>query len=245
MLSARGLQKRYPGQHPVLDDVHVDVAPGSITALLGANGCGKSTLLRSLALLEATDSGVVLVDGREYRPAATGDFLPSPWPTVTMVFQQLFLWPHLTIRRNIGLAQSRTADGDAGERLAEVVRAFELELLLDRYPNEISLGQRQRVALARAVAVRPRYLLLDEVTSALDIEHVTTLLGYLENLRQTGLGILLVTHLIGFARQASDRVLFMSNGRIVEDGDPRVLSSPRTPELARFLSVVEASEGRP
>jgi ABC-type polar amino acid transport system ATPase subunit len=241
MLSARGLQKRYAGERPVLDDVHVDIAPGSITALLGSNGCGKSTLLRSLALLETTDSGTVSVDGTEYHPADAGDFEPSPWPTVTMVFQQLFLWPHLTIRRNIALAQSRTSDLDAAERFADVVRAFELESLLERYPNEVSLGQRQRVALARAVAVRPRYLLLDEVTSALDIEHVTALLGYLKDLRRAGLGILLVTHLIGFAREAADRMLFMSAGRIVEEGDAGVLSAPRTPELTRFLAVLESS----
>jgi ABC-type polar amino acid transport system ATPase subunit len=241
MLSARSLHKRYAGQ-PVLDGVQVDVAPASITALLGSNGCGKSTLLRAMALLEETESGVVSIDGREYRATTAADATPLPWPTVTMVFQQLFLWPHLTIRRNIALAQSQASDGHAAERFADVVRTFELEPLLDRYPNEVSLGQRQRAALARAVAVRPRYLLLDEVTSALDVEHVTTLLGYLRDLRQAGLGILLVTHLIGFARQAADRVLFMSGGRIIEDGDARILSAPRTPELARFLAVVESEE---
>src|SRR5882762_6170283 len=144
MLSAQGLHKHYAGR-PVLDDVDIDVTPGSITALLGSNGCGKSTLLRSLALLEPADGGVVSVDGHEY-PASVTTLAPPPWPTITMVFQQLFLWPHLTIRRNITLAQKESG-ARTEERFSDVVRAFGLESLLDRYPNEVSLGQRQRVAL--------------------------------------------------------------------------------------------------
>jgi polar amino acid transport system ATP-binding protein len=244
MLTGRALAKTY-GPRPILDGVDIDIAPGTITALLGSNGCGKSTLLRALALIEPTGGGTVHIDGTTFDATAREDWGRSPWPTVTMVFQQLFLWPHLTVRRNITLPQSGLDAEAVAERFDEVVRIFELGPLVDRYPNEISLGQRQRVALARAVAVRPRYLLLDEVTSALDVEHVTTLLGYLKVLRDAGLGMLLVTHLIGFAREAADRVLFMANGRIVEDGDASVLTTPQSPELARFLSVVESVETLP
>jgi polar amino acid transport system ATP-binding protein len=240
MLSGKGLQRRYGTNRPVLAGVDVEVHPGTITALLGANGCGKSTLLRALSLIEPVDAGTVEVD-RELYSHVQPTRGRKPWPAVTLVFQQLFLWPHLTVRRNISLPQSAIRDAHAAANFDAIVQTFELGPLLDRYPNEISLGQRQRVALARALALRPRYLLLDEATSALDVEHISTLLGHLRRLRQEGLGILLVTHLIGFARDAADRVLFMANGRMAEQGDAGILAAPATPELSRFLAIIEST----
>jgi polar amino acid transport system ATP-binding protein len=243
MLKGSALHKSYGTQGAVLKGVDVEVAPGTITALLGSNGCGKSTLLRALALIEPIDSGTVTIDGTAYDASVdAGKAVRPPWPTVTVVFQQLFLWPHLRVRDNIALPQSQRDDPMAAERFEELVHIFKLEELVDRYPNELSLGQRQRVALARAVAVRPTYLLLDEVTSALDVEQVTSLLAYLKTLRAEGLGILLITHLIGFARESADRVLFMSAGSVTEEGDASILSAPRTRELARFLAVLDPSE---
>jgi ABC-type polar amino acid transport system ATPase subunit len=242
MLKAVGLHKSYDKRVAILDGVDVELRPGTITALLGSNGCGKSTLLRALALIETTDRGAVVLEGTKYDRARVPAAGPQPWPAVTVVFQQLFLWPHLTVRGNIELPQSQLRDPDASRRFRELADIFDIAALVDRYPNELSLGQRQRVALARALAVRPQYLLLDEVTSALDIEHVTALLAYLKALRSEGLGMLLVTHLIGFARDAADRVLFMSRGRIVEQGDAGILSAPESPELRRFLSVLESAE---
>ena len=241
MLSGRGIYKQFRGsEHPILDDIDIEVQPGTVTALIGSNGCGKSTLLRALALIEQTDQGIVTIDGTEYSPAADGRPEPSPWPTVTMVFQQLFLWPHLTVRNNIMLPQPE-ANGEAMRRFEEVVTMFDLAGFVDRFPDQISVGQRQRVALARAVALRPRYLFLDEVTSALDVGHVATLRSSLADLRGRGIGVLLVSHMIGFARAVSDRVLFMADGRIAEEGGPDVLSSPRTQALTRFLAIVESA----
>lgn len=239
MLRATRISKSY-GQRKVLHEIDLDVHPGAIVALLGANGCGKSTLLRALALLDPADQGSVEVDGVRYGDSTDG--LASPWPLVTMVFQRLFLWPHLTVRQNIALPLASLASGEASARLAQCVDMFRLGEFLSRYPNEISIGQQQRVALARALAVRPRYLLLDEVTSALDVEQTMTLLDYLRHLRDNGLGIVLVTHLIGFAREAADRVLFLSDGHVIEDGDASILRAPRSPELRRFLSLVEPAD---
>lgn len=241
MLTATGLCKSYPKHGVVLDGVDVELQPGTVTALLGANGCGKSTLLRAIALIESADRGIVNIDGTTYRCAEISRNDPRPWPTITVVFQQLFLWPHLTVRENITLPQSQHREPNSLRRFDDLAQTFDLTAFADRYPNELSLGERQRVALARAQAVRPRYLLLDEVTSALDIEHITSLRRHLMALRNEGLAILLVTHLIGFARDVADRVLFMAHGGIAERGDAGILSAPQSPALARFLSVLDAS----
>jgi len=245
MLTGTALHKQFASaERPALDGVDIEVRAGTITTVLGSNGCGKSTLLGALALLDPIDSGSITMDGAPYRASVRGLPDPSPWPTVTIVFQRLFLWPHLTVRQNVNLPWAARAR-DANERFSEMVSRFDLGGLEDRYPNEISIGQQQRVALARAVALKPKYLLLDEATSALDVKHVTSLLGLLKELRSEGVGILLVTHMIGFAREAADHVVFMADGRIVEQGGADILAAPDTPELSRFLAVLEPSVAVP
>jgi len=245
MLAGTAVSKQYPGAvRPTLDGVNLEVRPGTITTLLGSNGCGKSTLLGAMALLEPIDSGSIVMDGVSYVASRRGVSAAPPWPVVTVVFQRLFLWPHLTVRQNINLPWTSDA-AHAAARFDDIVARFDLKGLEHRYPNQISTGQQQRVALARAVALRPRYLLLDEATSALDVEHVTSLLVLLKELRDQGVGILLVTHMIGFAREAADHVVFMGGGRILETGGPRILSAPKTVEFSRFLAVLEPSAGAP
>jgi polar amino acid transport system ATP-binding protein len=242
MLKGTALTKRF-GRETVLHGIDMAVQPGTITAIIGPSGGGKSTLLRALSLLEPPDSGTVEMDGQTYNfPAkrARGD-LPSPWPRIGVVFQQLFLWPHLTLRDNIMLPlrlRGRSADG---RRVKQLLDTFDLSAAADRYPNETSLGQRQRAALIRALALDPSYLLLDEITSALDVEHVVRVIEELRQARVRGMGILAVTHLIGFARSSADHVIFMEAGKIVEANGADILTNPSTTRLKRFLSLVQTA----
>jgi ABC-type polar amino acid transport system ATPase subunit len=240
MLEAKNISYGYVADKPIIKNIDLTIAPGQITTLIGPSGTGKTTLLRCLALLDRPFSGSISVDDKKFDfpwPRAI-EFEP-PWPHLTTVFQQLFLWPHKTLRENILLPVRLR--GISVEDFEKVVDVFEMREFIDRYPNEASLGQRQRAALARAVLLKPRYLLLDEITSALDVEQVAKILAFLKELKGRGIGIFIITHLLGFARQSSDQILFMADGTIVERGTPDILQNPKTERLSQFLSVVAAA----
>ncbi len=162
---------------------------------------------------------------------------------MTVVFQSLFLWPHLSLYENIALpARNLIADEHIlDNQIMHLAEKFDMTGFIHRYPNEASLGQRQRVALARALILRPQYALLDEITSALDVEQIERILDYLLHLKSQGVGVFLITHLIGFARRAADQILFMNNGRIEEHGGPEIITAPKSPRLQNFLKTIEAA----
>ncbi len=240
MLRATGITKRF-GTQDVLRGIDLTVEPGTITAIIGPSGGGKSTLLRALSLLEPPDAGSVEIDDEVHRFPDGAVTSGHPWPKLGVVFQQLFLWPHLTLRRNITLPLELRGTRASDDGVDRLIKVFELDEAADKYPNQTSLGQRQRAALIRALVLEPRYLLLDEITSALDVEHVVRVLGQLREARANGTGILLVTHLIGFARSSADQIVFIDGGRVLEAGGASMLSNPKTERLARFLSLVETA----
>jgi polar amino acid transport system ATP-binding protein len=241
MLIGKDIYKAY-GNKKVLTGVSASIEPGQIAVIIGPSGMGKSTLLRTMSLLDPPDKGTVTVEGTVYSyPEENNGELPMPWPRLTVVFQQLFLWPHLSIRQNIALPLKLAKDGPKHDGMEELITLFGMEAFVDRYPNQVSLGQRQLAAIARAVALDPKYLLLDEITSALDIEYVSKVLGCLKKLRERGTGILIITHLIGFAKSAADQVIFLDKGKIVESGKPEILSSPKSERLVEFLSLVDTT----
>ncbi len=242
MLTTRNLSFAYDDGKTVFENVDLDIDLGGITVLIGPSGTGKTTLLRCLALLDTPRSGEIAVDEQRFAfPIPAGGHAPAPWPRLTAVFQQLFLWPHLTLRENILLPVRLSGQTDGHGELDKLIEAFDMGAFIERYPNEASLGQRQRIALARALMLKPRYLLLDEITSALDVEQIAKILGYLKTLRGQNIGIFLITHLLGFARHAADQVLFMDGGTITERGTPDILKNPQTERLFQFLSVIAAA----
>jgi len=240
MLVANHITKSF-GDQQILRGVDLSIERGKICALIGPSGSGKTTLLKILAFLEQPDSGNVSLDSMNYQfPLPNGQKIQEPWPKVTVVFQQLFLWPHLTLLQNITLPLSARDKDDNPPRLQELLKIFDMNHFVHRYPNEASLGQRQRAALVRALLLEPEYLLLDEITSSLDIEQTAIILSQLKKLGSQGIGILIITHLLQFAQDAADKVTFMADGQIIEEGGAELLAQPKSERLSQFLSVVKA-----
>jgi len=228
------------GPLKVLDGVTLSVAEGEIVAIIGRSGSGKSTLLRCINGLEPIQGGQIRVDG-DLVSAPKAD-LRKLRQKVGIVFQSYNLFPHLTVERNITLAPTvvrRIALAEAQTIAREVLREVGLEEKIDAYPDQLSGGQQQRVAIARSLAMQPKIMLFDEITSALDPELIGEVLRVLERLARGGMTMLVVTHEMGFARNVADRIVFMHTGKIWEEGPTReLLERPRTPELEQFLGSV-------
>ncbi|MGJ7441292.1 amino acid ABC transporter ATP-binding protein [Aquipuribacter sp. MA13-6] len=239
VLDVRGLVKHYDDT-PVLHGVDVTVGEHEVVALIGSSGSGKSTLLRCAALLEPITDGQVLLDGEDISdPAVDADTVRSRFG---VVFQGFNLFPHMTVRQNITLAPRVVHGASAAEADARAEDLLTRVGLLDKadaYPDRLSGGQQQRAAIARAIAVEPRVLLLDEVTSALDPELVGEVLALVRELAEGGATILMATHEMGFARRVADHVCFLDQGRLCEEGPPeQVLAEPVMPRTQQFLRRV-------
>ena len=236
VVEVRGVTKAY-GDTPVLRGIDLTLAEHEAIALIGASGSGKSTLLRCIALLEEIDDGDVLLDGEVVTDPSVSAV--SVRRRLGMVFQAFNLFPHLSVLDNITLAPVRVQGvpkAEATERAMELLQRFGLGDRADVRPDRLSGGQQQRVAIVRALATRPRALLLDEVTSALDPELVGEVLALVRELKVEGQTLLIATNEMGFAREVADQVCFLHDGRIVEQGPPSaVLERPQSPEAQRFL----------
>jgi polar amino acid transport system ATP-binding protein len=236
VLDIRGVTKAF-GERQVLRGVDLTVAEHEAVALIGASGSGKSTLLRCIDLLEEIDDGDVFLDGE----VITDPGVPpvAVRRKLGMVFQAYNLFPHMTVLENVCVGERRAhgaSRAEAEERGRALLERFGLEGREDDRPDELSGGQQQRVAIARAFAGRPRALLLDEVTSALDPELVGEVLAAVRDLKAEGLTMVIATHEMSFAREVADEVAFLHEGTIVEIGPPqRVLEEPEREETRRFL----------
>jgi len=236
VLDVQGVTKAY-GDVEVLRGVDVAVREHEAVALIGASGSGKSTLLRCIDLLEDIDDGDVLLDGEVITDPAVDPVQARR--RLAMVFQAYNLFPHLNVLDNVLLAPSRAHGlerAEAAESARELLRRFGLGDRERDYPDRLSGGQQQRVAIVRALATRPRALLLDEITSALDPELVGEVLEVVRELKGEGMTMLIATHEMGFARDVADEICFLHDGRILERGHPAdVLTDPQRPETQRFL----------
>jgi len=234
MLVAKNISKKIDGRE-ILKDVSISLESGQIISIIGPSGSGKTTFLRAISLIDFPNFGTLEIGEDKYQfPIKEEEKVKYPYPNLTVVFQQFFIWPHLTIRENITLALRGNIDQ---KHFDDVVELFQMTEFLDRYPNEVSLGQRQRAALARSLMLKPKYLLLDEVTSALDIEQSHLILGHLRQIAEKGVGIIFISHAIHLASKISDRVIFLDNGKIVEEGTNDILKNPQTDRLKKFISI--------
>ena len=220
IVTLSGVRKSF-GENLVLDDIDLEIERGSAVVVAGPSGSGKSTMLRCMNGLESIDSGEVTFDGR--RVETSGREIYSIRAQIGMVFQQFNLFPHMTVLQNITLAPLEVA-GSKGEGAEDRARAL-LERVgipgkADSYPADLSGGQQQRVAIARALAVDPKLMLFDEPTSALDPEMIREVLDVMRDLAREGMTMVVVTHEMGFARVVCDRIVFIDEGRIVEQGSP-------------------------
>ncbi|GAA2288885.1 amino acid ABC transporter ATP-binding protein [Streptomyces kunmingensis] len=231
------------GDTVVLRDVGLEVAPHTVTALIGASGSGKSTLLRCANLLEEIDDGAIWLDGEEITdPRTDADAVRR---RIGVVFQAYNLFPHMTVLENITLAPRRVhgvAREEAEERARGLLKRLGLEAKAREYPDRLSGGQQQRAAIVRALAVRPRLLLLDEITAALDPELVGEVLDVVRGLKEEGMTMVLATHEMSFAREVADQVCFLEGGVVLERGAPEaVFGDPRQERTRQFLRrIVDA-----
>ena len=239
LISVQHLVKEYDhGAVHALNDCDLDIRRGEVVAIIGPSGSGKSTLLRSLNLLEQPTSGAIFFDGADLAGKSVNIDLHRQ--KMGMVFQHFNLFPHLTVKKNLELAPSllKLKDKEAiSKRADELLARVGLADKANVYPKSLSGGQQQRIAIARALAMDPDVILFDEPTSALDPEMVGEVLELMKELAHTGITMLVVTHEMGFAREVSNRVIFIDEGRIQEDEPPQELfTNPKHPRLKAFLS---------
>lgn len=239
MVKIENVNKFY-GELHVLKNITTEIKEGEVVVVIGPSGSGKSTMLRSINRLEDIESGNIIIDQIDINSPKTN--INKLREEVGMVFQSFNLFPHLTVLENIILAPMKIKKTKKNEAIAIAEALLEkvgLSEKIKAYPNTLSGGQKQRVAIARALAMKPRVMLFDEPTSALDPEMVGEVLQVMKDLAKEGMTMVVVTHEMGFAREVGDRVIFMADGKIVEEGEPnKIFDAPKEKRTQEFLSKV-------
>ena len=239
LIKVESLKKSF-GKIDVLNGIDIEIKKGEVVCIIGPSGSGKSTFLRTLNLLENPTGGKILFEGVDITDPKTNINLHRQ--KMGMVFQQFNLFPHMTVLKNLTLAPMKLlkiSKEDAEKQALELLKRIGLEEKAFEYPNQLSGGQKQRVAIVRALAMKPDVMLFDEPTSALDPEMVGEVLEVMKDLAKDGMTMAVVTHEMGFAREVADRVLFIDEGIIMEQGSPEeIFTNPKSPRLQEFLSKV-------
>ena len=239
MISVNNLRKSFHGLE-VLKGISTEIKRGDVVCVIGPSGSGKSTFLRCLNMLEKPDGGEIIFNGEDLTAPRTN--LNLHRQKMGMVFQQFNLFPHMTVLENLTCAPvmlKKLTQAQAEEKAMELLGRVGLADRANEYPNKLSGGQKQRVAIVRALCMDPEVMLFDEPTSALDPEMVGEVLDVMKELAREGMTMVVVTHEMGFARKVADRVLFMADGMILEENEPRALfDNPQDPRLKDFLSKV-------
>ncbi|MET3727890.1 polar amino acid transport system ATP-binding protein [Fictibacillus halophilus] len=236
MIDVKGLKKRF-GNNEVLKGISTSIKKGEVIAVIGPSGSGKSTFLRCLNLLETHDEGYIKIEGKDIKEMEL-----HLRKKIGMVFQHFNLFPHLTVLENVTFAPQQVlkiSKSEAEKEALDLLKTVGLSDKANSYPSNLSGGQKQRVAIARALAMKPEVMLFDEPTSALDPEMVKEVLQVMKNLVKLGMTMVIVTHEMGFAKEVADRVLFMDDGKLVEDQVPGIFfENPKTDRAKAFLEKV-------
>ena len=239
MINVRNLYKSF-GKNEVLKDINETIKKGEVVVIIGPSGSGKSTFLRCLNLLEEPTSGVINFEGEDITDKNVD--INKIREKMGMVFQQFNLFPHKTVMENLTIGPTKIKNISNGDAVKKGSELLEKVGLLDKknvHPNSLSGGQKQRIAIARALAMEPDVMLFDEPTSALDPEMVGEVLGVMKSLAKDGMTMVVVTHEMGFAKEVGDRILFMDEGRIIEEGTPEeIFQNPKNSRTKDFLSKV-------
>ena len=239
MINVRNLYKSF-GKNEVLKDINETIKKGEVVVIIGPSGSGKSTFLRCLNLLEEPTSGVINFEGEDITDKKVD--INKIREKMGMVFQQFNLFPNKTVMENLTIGPTKIKNISNGDAIKKGSELLEKVGLLDKknvYPNSLSGGQKQRIAIARALAMEPDVMLFDEPTSALDPEMVGEVLGVMKSLAKDGMTMVVVTHEMGFAKEVGDRILFMDEGRIIEEGTPEeIFQNPKNSRTKDFLSKV-------
>lgn len=239
IISMTNIDKYYDDFH-VLKNINFSVKKGEIVVICGPSGSGKSTLIRCINGLEQIDSGNILIDNLNIYENKKN--LQSARSEVGMVFQHFNLFPHLSILENITIAQNlvkKISQKEANERAYDLLKKVRLEHKKDAYPGDLSGGQKQRIAIARSLAMKPKVMLFDEPTSALDPETIGDVLSVMKDLAKENYTLVCVTHEMGFAKEVGDRIIFMDEGKIVEENSPEeFFNNPQSPRAQQFLSEI-------
>ena len=241
LIKAENIKKYYKnGEIKALDDVSLEIKKGEVVVIIGPSGSGKSTMLRTLNLLEIPTEGKITYDGEDITDSKTN--INNYRMKVGMVFQHFNLFPHMSVLKNMTIAPTKLLKKDkeeANNTAMELLKRVNLENRAEAYPSQLSGGQKQRVAIARALCMEPEVMLFDEPTSALDPEMVGEVLNVMKDLARQGMTMVVVTHEMGFAREVASRVIFMDEGKIIEEGTPEmVFEHPRSERTQSFLSKV-------
>lgn len=239
IIKVENVVKQFPGLKAV-NNVSTEIKKGEVVAIIGPSGSGKSTLLRCLNLLEVPTEGNIYFEGADItNPKNNVNALRQK---MGMVFQQFNLFPHMTVMKNLILAPMKLqgmSEQDAKQQATELLKRVGLEDKADAYPNQLSGGQKQRIAIIRALCMKPDVMLFDEPTSALDPEMVGEVLAVIKDLAESNMTMVVVTHEMGFAKEVATRVLFMENGKIIEDNEPKeFFENPKSDRLKEFLDKV-------
>lgn len=240
MIEAKNVIKSF-GKKVVINDITLNLNPNEITVLIGPSGSGKTTLLNILSLLMNPDKGTVNIDNKTYsfpskNPITEQFKVINNHQKVGVVFQDLLLQPHWTNYQNIIFPLGRNITKQQLSKLDELISIFNMEKFIHNYPSKSSKGEEQRVAFCRAILLNPNYLFLDEITSSLDPEQIVSILKYCIKLKKEGKGLFIITHYIPFASRAADRVIFIDQGKIIEDGSTEILKSPKSIRLNTFIN---------